>query len=126
MVEGSIQELAKPIKSSKDCKDYKVIKLPNGLTALLVSDTSYDLEKLDQEEAELVENVFNDEEKDGEEEEEEEEDNDEEEEDENGEGEDEEGEEDVEDEEEDSEEEDDDDDEEGGSGEISATKKLQK
>ena len=125
MVEGSIQELAKPIKSSKDCKDYKVIKLPNGLTALLVSDTSYDLEKLDQEEAELVENVFNDEEKDGEEEEEEE-DDDEEEEDENGEGEDEEGEEDVEDEEEDSEEEDDDDDEEGGSGEISATKKLQK
>ena len=97
MVEGSIQELAKPIKSSKDCKDYKVIKLPNGLTALLVSDTSYDLEKLDQEEAELVENVFNDEEKDGEEEEEEEEDDDEEEEDENGEGEDEEGEEDVED-----------------------------
>ena len=40
------EELAKPVKSSKDVKDYKVIKLPNGLKALLISDTSYDLEKV--------------------------------------------------------------------------------
>ena len=37
-------------------KDYKCIILPNGLMALLVSDTSYNLDKLDQEEKELEEN----------------------------------------------------------------------
>ena len=42
-----------PVKSSNDKKDYKCIRLSNGLTALLVSDTSYDLEKLDEEETQL-------------------------------------------------------------------------
>ena len=49
----NVQILPTPVKSSKDKKDYKCIRLPNGLTALLVSDTSYDLEKLDEEEAQL-------------------------------------------------------------------------
>ena len=51
-----IQVLPNPTKSLNDVKDYKCIKLPNGLMALLVSDTSYDLDKLDQEEQELEEN----------------------------------------------------------------------
>ena len=51
-----IQVLPNPTKSLNDTKDYKCIKLPNGLMALLVSDTSYDLDKLDQEEQELEEN----------------------------------------------------------------------
>jgi len=42
--------LATPVKSANDEKDYRVIKLKNGLTALLISDTSYSLEKLDEEE----------------------------------------------------------------------------
>ena len=54
---SEIKVLPTPIKSSEDVKDYKMIQLPNGLKALLISDTSYDLEKLDQEEAELAENV---------------------------------------------------------------------
>ena len=57
----TILELPKPVKSSQDVKDYKVIKLPNGLQALLISDTSYDLEKLDEEEAEMAENATEDE-----------------------------------------------------------------
>ena len=48
-----VQILPTPVKSSNDKKDYKCIRLSNGLTALLVSDTSYDLEKLDEEEAQL-------------------------------------------------------------------------
>ena len=48
-----IEVLPSPVKSANDLKDYKAIKLPNGLRALLISDTSYDLEKLDQEEDEL-------------------------------------------------------------------------
>merc|ERR1719219_946949 len=44
------QILATPVKSANDEKDYRVIKLKNGLTALLISDTSYSLEKLDEEE----------------------------------------------------------------------------
>ena len=122
MVEGVIKELPCPIKSPNDKKDYKVIQLPNGLTALLVSDTSYDLDKLDQEEAELVENVGNDDE-----EEEEMEDDDEDEDDED---------EDEDDEDEDEtvaeksdkkkdEEEDDDDDDGEGSKKSSKPKKLQ-
>ena len=51
-----IQVLPNPTKSLNDVKDYKCIKLPNGLMALLVSDTSYDLDKLDHEEQELEEN----------------------------------------------------------------------
>lgn len=75
MVEGVVQELPKPIKSSQDVKDYKVIQLPNGLKALLVSDTSYDLEKLDLEEKSVMHDQDDDESDDeGEEEEESEED----------------------------------------------------
>jgi len=44
------QILATPLKSANDKKDYRVIKLKNGLTALLISDTSYGLEKLEEEE----------------------------------------------------------------------------
>ena len=61
MEQQQIKVLPTPIKSSKDQKDYKCFKLPNGLTALLVSDTTYDLEKLDQEENEIEENVTEDE-----------------------------------------------------------------
>ena len=38
-----------------DKKDYRVIRLENGLTALLISDESYPFDKLDQEEKDLVE-----------------------------------------------------------------------
>ena len=38
-----------------DKKNYRVIRLENGLTALLISDESYSLEKLDQEEKDLIE-----------------------------------------------------------------------
>ena len=51
-----IQVIPSPTKSLNDFKDYKCIILPNGLMALLVSDTSYNLDKLDQEEKELEEN----------------------------------------------------------------------
>ena len=44
-----ILQLPTPIKSSEDVKDYKLIQLPNGLKALLISDTSYDLKKLEDE-----------------------------------------------------------------------------
>ena len=54
-----IETLPSPVKSANDLKDYKVIKLPNGLKALLISDTSYDLEKLDQEEEELEQDEQN-------------------------------------------------------------------
>ena len=42
--------LPTPVKSANDKKDYKCIQLPNGLKALLISDTSYDLSNLDKEE----------------------------------------------------------------------------
>ena len=59
-----IQVLPSPTKSFNDRKDYKCIKLPNGLLALLVSDTSYNLDKLNQEEKEIEGNkLVNDEEK---------------------------------------------------------------
>ena len=45
-----VQVLPTPIKSAKDVKDYKQIQLPNGLKALLISDTSFDLKKLEEEE----------------------------------------------------------------------------
>jgi hypothetical protein len=50
---GEITILPTPVKSESDKKDYRVIQLPNGLKALLISDTSYDLEKLDEEEAQV-------------------------------------------------------------------------
>ena len=39
--------LPTPAKSAHDVKNYKQIQLPNGLKALLVSDTSYDLKELE-------------------------------------------------------------------------------
>ena len=38
-----------------DKKNYRVIRLENGLTALLISDESYSLAKLDEEEKNIVE-----------------------------------------------------------------------
>ncbi|XP_008547472.1 nardilysin [Microplitis demolitor] len=38
-VDVKVEYLDNPVKSSNDKKEYKVIKLPNGLTALLISDT---------------------------------------------------------------------------------------
>ena len=46
---AEILQLPTPIKSSEDVKDYKLIQLPNGLKALLISNTSYDLKKLEEE-----------------------------------------------------------------------------
>ena len=46
---AEILQLPIPIKSSEGVKDYKLIQLPNGLKALLISDTSYDLNKLEDE-----------------------------------------------------------------------------
>ena len=45
-----VQVLPSLSKSAKDVKEYKQIQLVNGLKALLISDTSYDLEKLKEEE----------------------------------------------------------------------------
>ena len=50
---SSVPQTTTPIKSPTDLKDYKVIQLENGLKALLISDTTYDLKKLDQEELEV-------------------------------------------------------------------------
>ena len=46
----SATHLPTPQKASTDKKDYRAIRLPNGLRVLLISDTTYDLEKLDLEE----------------------------------------------------------------------------
>ena len=54
----NIKPSCSPMKSPTDKKDYKIVKLPNGIRALLISDTSYDLKKLDEEEIE-VENGSN-------------------------------------------------------------------
>lgn len=48
---SSFVTLPSPIKSSSNKKDYKSIKLSNGLNVLLISDTSYNLIKLDKEES---------------------------------------------------------------------------
>ena len=52
------ETLQSPIKPSTDKKEYKFIKLTNGLKALLISDTSYDLSILDKEaRLESIENI---------------------------------------------------------------------
>ena len=48
---SSLSVLPTPAKSSNDKKDYRVIRLGNGIRALLISDTSYPLDKLAEEEA---------------------------------------------------------------------------
>ena len=47
---ASTKVLPIPVSPQSDKKDYRVIELSNGLRALLISDTSYDLDKLNQEE----------------------------------------------------------------------------
>ena len=49
----NIKPSCSPIKSPTDKKDYKIIELPNGLRALLISDASYDLKKLEEEEIKI-------------------------------------------------------------------------
>ena len=51
---SSFSVLPEPTKSSNDKKDYKVIALRNGLRVLLISDTSYPLDKLAEEEATVL------------------------------------------------------------------------
>ena len=51
---SSFSVLPVPAKSTNDKKDYRVIALGNGLRALLISDTSYPLDKLAEEEAEAT------------------------------------------------------------------------
>ena len=43
------ETLQSPIKPLSDKKEYKYVRLNNGLKALLISDTSYDLSILDKE-----------------------------------------------------------------------------
>merc|ERR1719342_906080 len=74
-----VQVLEVPVKSISDKKNYRVIRLENGLTALLISDEAYPLDKLDEEEKDVAEaNDEEDEEVDDEEDGEEEEETDEE------------------------------------------------
>ena len=51
------QVLAEPVKSSTDEKTYRVIQLPNGLRALLISDKRVCLMSLDEEERVLDETM---------------------------------------------------------------------
>lgn len=55
MAPATAQLLPNPVKSISDKKDYRVIKLENGLTALLISDLTYPLDKLDEEEKDSIE-----------------------------------------------------------------------
>jgi len=55
MAPCKVDVLAQPAKSSSDKKEYRVIRLENGLTALLIADLTYPLDKLDQEEKDVVE-----------------------------------------------------------------------
>ena len=45
----SVEILEAPVKAAKDKKKYKSIKLKNGLTVLMISDTSSDLHELEKE-----------------------------------------------------------------------------
>merc|ERR1719430_2559330 len=49
---SKVEILANPRKSINDKKEYRVIRLENGLRCLLISDVAYPLDKLDQEELE--------------------------------------------------------------------------
>jgi len=50
-----VEVLSPPAKAVSDRKEYRVIRLENGLRALLIADTTYDLDKLDEEEKDAVE-----------------------------------------------------------------------
>ena len=54
--------LPAPDQASTDKKEYRSLQLPNGLRVLLISDTTYDLEKLEQEENQQNEEENSDEE----------------------------------------------------------------
>ena len=49
-----------------DKKNYRVIELENGLKALLISDESYSLDKLDEEDKNVIEDEMMDEDGEGE------------------------------------------------------------
>jgi len=55
MAPCKVELLADPVKSTSDKKEYRVIRLENGLRVLLIADTTYPLEKLDEEEKDAVE-----------------------------------------------------------------------
>ena len=55
MAPCKVELLAEPTKSTSDKKEYRVIRLENGLRALLISDITYPLDKLDEEEKDVVE-----------------------------------------------------------------------
>jgi nardilysin len=67
------QVLSTPVKSSTDEKKYRVIQLPNGLRALLISDKRVCLKSLDEEERVLDETMSGEDDNDEDEEMEEEE-----------------------------------------------------
>jgi len=69
---ADIKVLPTPLTSKTDKKEYKAIQLSNGLRALLISDTRYDLDKLNQEEEASAAAADDDDDEEGEEEEEEE------------------------------------------------------
>jgi len=66
---GTATVLPTPAKSQNDKKEYRALKLSNGLTVLLISDESYPLDKLDAEEALLASQQKEEEDEGGEEEE---------------------------------------------------------
>jgi len=70
MAPCKVEVLEQPVKSTSDKKEYRIIRLENGLTALLIADESYPLDKLDEEEKEQVEEEMEVEEDDDEEDEE--------------------------------------------------------
>jgi len=74
---GTATLLPTPEKAETDKKEYRALKLKNGVTVLLVSDMAYPLDKLDEEEALLEEEEGEGEEEEGEEEEDDEDDDDE-------------------------------------------------
>jgi len=60
-----VELLPLPRKSSSDKKEYRAIRLENGLRALLIADTTYSLDKLDEEEKDAVEEEMELDEEDG-------------------------------------------------------------
>ena len=74
MAPGKVEILDLPAKSASDKKNYRVIRLENGLSVLLISDETYPLDKLDEEEKEEVEDEMDVEEEDDVDEDEDEED----------------------------------------------------
>jgi len=57
-----VEVLDQPNKSSSDKKEYRVIRLENGLRVLLIADVAYPLDKLNEEEKDVIEEEMDDEE----------------------------------------------------------------